>query len=157
MDKNRLSQLVDTGMTLREIASAGNVSYTTVRYWMKVYGLSPQHRVKAKMNRRCARCGESDRSKFYRSVGSLCGKCENEDAMKRQKETRKRIVDYLGGKCVICGYDKYIVALDPHHLNPKEKDVIEFRISNGTSAISKVGLMHKCTTTANLANETDDV
>ena len=34
---------------------------------------------------------------------------------------------------------------------------IEFRISNGTHAISKAGQMHKCTTTASLVNETDDV
>ena len=35
--------------------------------------------------------------------------------------------------------------------------IIEFRISNGTHAISKAGQMHKCTTTASLVNETDDV
>jgi 5-methylcytosine-specific restriction endonuclease McrA len=31
------------------------------------------------------------------------------------------MVDYKGGKCVCCGYDKYIGALDFHHINPNDK------------------------------------
>lgn len=31
-------------------------------------------------------------------------------------------VEYKGGKCEICGYDKYQGALEFHHLNPEEKD-----------------------------------
>ena len=32
------------------------------------------------------------------------------------------MVDYKGGCCLICGYNKYMGALEFHHLNPKEKD-----------------------------------
>ena len=42
------------------------------------------------------------------------------------KEYRKRIkqelVDYKGGKCQVCGYNKCNEALEFHHLNPDEKD-----------------------------------
>lgn len=31
-------------------------------------------------------------------------------------------VQYKGNKCCICGYDKYIGALEFHHLNPNQKD-----------------------------------
>ncbi len=31
-------------------------------------------------------------------------------------------IEYKGGKCQVCGYDKYQGALDLHHLNPKEKE-----------------------------------
>ncbi|QEG09033.1 HNH endonuclease [Aeromonas phage 4_4572] len=31
-------------------------------------------------------------------------------------------VDYKGGKCEKCGYDKFIGALEFHHLNPEQKD-----------------------------------
>lgn len=31
-------------------------------------------------------------------------------------------VAYKGGKCQVCGYDKYIGALEFHHVNPEEKD-----------------------------------
>lgn len=45
----------------------------------------------------------------------------------RQK-LKEKLVNYKGGKCEICGYDKCIAALDFHHLNPEEK---EFGITNG--------------------------
>jgi DNA-binding Lrp family transcriptional regulator len=45
----------------------------------------------------------------------------------RQK-IKKKCVDYKGGKCKICEYDKCIGALEFHHLDPNEKD---FRISSG--------------------------
>ena len=41
---------------------------------------------------------------------------------KRRKEIRQKAVDYLGGKCSICGYNKCIEALEFHHKNPTEKD-----------------------------------
>lgn len=31
------------------------------------------------------------------------------------------LVEYKGGKCVICGYKKYFGAFDLHHLDEKEK------------------------------------
>ena len=35
---------------------------------------------------------------------------------------KEKLVEYKGGKCEICGYDKCIEALEFHHLNPEEKD-----------------------------------
>lgn len=31
-------------------------------------------------------------------------------------------VAYKGGKCQVCGYDKYIGALEFHHVDPEGKD-----------------------------------
>ena len=45
-----------------------------------------------------------------------------------QKQREKRVelktkgVEFLGGKCKNCGYDKCIASLDFHHINPLEKD-----------------------------------
>lgn len=44
---------------------------------------------------------------------------------------KQRLVDYKGGKCQICGYNRYINALEFHHVNPEEKD---FTISGGTKS-----------------------
>ena len=33
------------------------------------------------------------------------------------------LVNYKGGKCEICGYNKYEGALEFHHKNPQEKDI----------------------------------
>lgn len=45
---------------------------------------------------------------------------------KRRRKLRVLAVEYKGGKCRICHYDKCIGALDFHHRDPKEK---EFGIS----------------------------
>lgn len=37
-------------------------------------------------------------------------------------DTKKKCIEYLGGKCKLCGYNKCDKALDFHHVNPKEKD-----------------------------------
>ena len=40
---------------------------------------------------------------------------------KRREKVKQMAVDYKGGKCCVCGYDKYVGALDFHHINPEEK------------------------------------
>lgn len=39
-----------------------------------------------------------------------------------RKRLKEKLVEYKGGKCEICGYDKCITALEFHHINPDEKD-----------------------------------
>ncbi len=46
---------------------------------------------------------------------------------KRRKKIRHMAIDYKGGKCQICGYDRCPEALEFHHLVKSEKD---FGISN---------------------------
>ena len=38
-----------------------------------------------------------------------------------RKRTKARMVDVMGGKCVCCGYDDCLGALDFHHINEVEK------------------------------------
>lgn len=61
----------------------------------------------------------------------------NEAVKKRRKKIKEMAIEYKGGKCQLCGYDKCKDALEFHHLDPKEKD---FGISsNGlTRAWTKV-------------------
>ena len=51
-----------------------------------------------------------------------CNKCESELAVIKNQKRKLKAVEYKGGKCKICGYDKNISALEFHHLNPNEKD-----------------------------------
>ena len=39
-----------------------------------------------------------------------------------RRALKKQLVNYKGGKCEKCGYDKCLRALQFHHLNPSEKD-----------------------------------
>lgn len=45
-----------------------------------------------------------------------------------RQRLKEKLVEYKGGKCVKCGYDKCITALEFHHLDPDCKD---FTISSG--------------------------
>ena len=45
---------------------------------------------------------------------------------KRRRAIKALAIEYKGGKCQLCGYDKYQGALELHHIDPKQK---EFAIS----------------------------
>lgn len=51
-----------------------------------------------------------------------CKKCASDAVSKRRKVVKEKLVEYKGGKCERCGYDKCISALEFHHLNPEEKE-----------------------------------
>jgi len=45
-----------------------------------------------------------------------------EAVTRRRKKIKNMSIEYKGGKCHICGYDKCVSALEFHHLDPSEKD-----------------------------------
>jgi len=53
----------------------------------------------------------------------------------RRRVMKRRAVEYKGGKCELCGYDKCIQALEFHHPDPKAK---EFHISHGSYGWDRV-------------------
>jgi 5-methylcytosine-specific restriction endonuclease McrA len=40
---------------------------------------------------------------------------------KRRKKVKAMAIEYKGGKCIGCGYNRYQGALELHHVNPSEK------------------------------------
>lgn len=57
-----------------------------------------------------------DTPKYYR-----CVKCASGHVTNNRIEKKRKLVELYGGKCIKCGYSKYIGALEFHHRNPKEK------------------------------------
>jgi hypothetical protein len=112
-----LNTFVKRGLSIREIAAETSRSFTSVKYWLGKHGLATKKRVEFK----CA-CGERDPAKFYGHKRHICGKCQNAYVVQRGREMRKRIVEFLGGRCRICGYHRCIEAFDVHHPDPKKKD-----------------------------------
>lgn len=51
-----------------------------------------------------------------------CRKCGVEAVTKRRLKVKVMSVEYKGGKCELCGYDKCVGSLGFHHKNPNEKD-----------------------------------
>jgi hypothetical protein len=59
----------------------------------------------------------------------------------RRLELKKSAVEYMGGKCQLCPYDKCFSAFDFHHTDPREKD---FVISSRMSWVVIVKELQKC-------------
>lgn len=73
----------------------------------------------------CPRHGLTDFA--IRSDGTYrCRKCSSDAVQRARRRLKERLVEYKGGKCELCGYDRCIGALEFHHPNPNEK---EFQIS----------------------------
>ena len=71
--------------------------------------------------RKCP-CGETDPSKFYGRKTNKCAKCHARYTAEQGREVKAKAREYLGGKCKYCGYSKFDVALDIHHIDPSKKD-----------------------------------
>jgi hypothetical protein len=49
--------------------------------------------------------------------------CWKKYIKKRSESIKKQCLDYKGGKCYKCGYDKYIGAIDFHHIDQKNEKI----------------------------------
>lgn len=76
-------------------------------------------------NDKWVRNNPEKRKATYRRFRERHGQKRRDYQNRKQKEyklqRRKTLIAKLGGKCVICGYNKYLSALDLHHLVPKKK------------------------------------
>jgi hypothetical protein len=52
---------------------------------------------------------------------SSCRKCEIIRMRESRRALKREIIALAGGKCIICGYDKCVAALDFHHRDPLQK------------------------------------
>lgn len=67
----------------------------------------------------------SGRINLYR-----CKKCQIDAVHKWRKKTKLAAIEYKGGSCNNCGYNKCAEALEFHHLDISKK---EFGISSGNT------------------------
>lgn len=51
-----------------------------------------------------------------------CKKCAVIAVQKKRERLKINAIEYKGGKCIKCGYNKSNRALTFHHLDPNEKD-----------------------------------
>ncbi len=65
---------------------------------------------------------DSDSNSKYGSMS------KGERQRERRRVNKLRALEYLGGKCVRCGYDDCVRALDFHHIDPSKKDFTIARI-----------------------------
>jgi len=135
MDKEKLENLISWNMSQRDLAAYLKSSQTNIRHWLKKYNLSTNRKKHNKGagavspdRKICPSCNsEKPHSEFYKrqrgghDPSSQCKPCNNADKLKRQRGFKQKAVDYKGGECQCCGYNKCNNALDFHHVDPKTK------------------------------------
>lgn len=70
----------------------------------------------------CKTCGIEGEKYFYKTQKWYCKSCWNKRTAQTQKDKVKQIKTDYGGKCVKCGYNKCLDALEFHHIDPTEKE-----------------------------------
>lgn len=73
------------------------------------------------MEKECKHHGLTEHS-VRKSGGFRCKKCQVDAVTKRRRKVKEMAVEYKGGCCEECGYDRCIDSLEFHHLDPNEKD-----------------------------------
>lgn len=123
MEKEILIELIENGLTQREIGLKLDKSQTTVRYWLKTFGLKTKNLKKPRDKKhKCYKCGETNPLNFYGNDKDVCSFCHNKRVLLKAKEKRDYVIKKLGGECLNCGFNDYKCSLDVHHLDPLKKD-----------------------------------
>jgi hypothetical protein len=148
----KILSLRKEGKTYKEIVNLLGCALSTVSYHCQLNGLGDN-------NQKVTEDEIKNFQKMYDEVGSLKkvakltgrsfetvqkyvktkqkGKTvtSSESVILWRKRTKIKLIEYKGGKCEICGYDKCNRALGFHHKDPKEKD---FSISGKSLSFDKL-------------------
>lgn len=131
IDNDLVISMIQDGFTIRQIASACNVAYSTMNKYFKDNSLKTNYMKKVE-SPTCTK-HDIEYSKRKNSNVRVCWKCNAEGVSNHRKNLKIKAVEYLGGMCELCGYNKSMAALDFHHKDPAEKD---FEISNKGITVS---------------------
>jgi transposase len=132
IEREELEQLIEAGSSIAEIATHLQLSKTSVRHWLKRYGLRTRAAVQAATSatsraagrqsilRICPIHGQSEFALegrgYYR-----CKRCRSDRITQHRRRLKLQLVAEAGGSCRLCGYDRCIAALEFHHLEPVNK------------------------------------
>ncbi len=135
MEKEVLEKYLQEGLSLNQVCKLTGKSLTTIRYWKDKYSLKSsyktfkdQEKVEYGKTRYCSKCKKDVKTEnFHQRRGkafssTYCKPCTTDQTLERMRKLKSQMIEYKGGCCVRCGYDKYQGALELHHTDPKEKD-----------------------------------
>jgi len=140
--KEKIIELRLKGKTITEIVKELGCAKSTVSYHFKNNGLGYVNKISDKMvaeikNYYLTHTLEETSKYFNVSVSSVTRNCVNkrilstkigrkarvaEAVQTRRKKVKELAIEYKGGSCQKCGYNKCNAALEFHHLDPSEKD-----------------------------------
>lgn len=92
------------------------------KYCIKCSPLRENTRGKDSTSPEAIECAECSRKYVFNyDQGHTKDRCNSCNAAYNKNAKRLRALEYLGGKCTSCGYNKCISALSFHHKNPELK------------------------------------
>jgi transposase len=129
VDRETLRELVERGMSVRQIGAEVGLAFASVRYWLVKYGLQtdPLHYSRRDAEktpsvfRECPIHGWTDYVRTGARGYYRCPVCTTERVAIRRRRLKEILVAEAGGRCALCGYDAYSGALQFHHLDPSQK------------------------------------
>jgi transposase-like protein len=130
--RDTLVELLAEGLSLRAMATRLDVSYTTIRHWMRKHGLSTPRgrRLADTASARAVGLAEAPGTcPFHGEVtlirrgtdGFRCPLCRSEAVATRRRRIKAILVAESGGACERCGYADNVAALHFHHTDPATK------------------------------------
>jgi transposase-like protein len=123
-----LRELVEEGLSVRQIAARLERGPASVRHWLRRYGLrtQPASHVASLAGlpdaamRECATHGWGVHQRD--SQGHVrCRACRADAVSRRRRKVKELLIEEAGGCCAVCGYDRYVGALHFHHRDPSQK------------------------------------
>ncbi len=123
-----LEELVAEGLSTRQIAERLERSQATVRHWLGTFGLSTRRRRprhvddESQVHRECPTHGLTIYTRYGVNDSYRCLECRKARVIARRRRIKEILVEEAGGACVLCGYDRYIGALQFHHVDPTTKE-----------------------------------
>jgi transposase len=125
--RGELEALVTAGLSIRAIGEHFGVSYATVRHWLKKHGLKTRRTVEPRgseartIERECPVHGLTTFIKYSPTDHHRCEQCRKDRVVDRRRKIKALLVHEAGGCCALCGYDRYVGALQFHHRDPETK------------------------------------
>lgn len=116
MDCSALKEACESGASISKMAARFGRSKTTIRWWLKKYGLQTSYRFKAtQVGQKCV-CPYCEKQYVFDPTKghslTICNSCL---VLRRKYEVKAKLVSVLGGECSRCKYAKCIGALQFHH------------------------------------------
>lgn len=138
MNKNELEECIANDMSTYQIANKYNISQLKARYWLKKHNIQTKFQIcrykDVAEHKICTKCNVlKPKNDFYkksensRHTNSYCKECVKNGVTILKRNFKQECINYKGGKCILCEYNKCNSALEFHHTNPQEKD---FHISD---------------------------
>jgi transposase len=133
LDRDELTAQVDRGRSSSQLAAHFAVSKTTIRHWLREYGLQTlraqrrQARIEATKKASgeivMLTCEVHGVTEFRRRQpsGFRCLRCRSDAVTRRRRLVKTVLIRDAGGRCASCGYDRSPAALQFHHRVPAEK------------------------------------